>query len=158
MIVGDNMPVFVPYKPRARPLWHLKHIQCERILATQQNKDRAKINTQNETIKKEEIGNIDIPDGEISDINNRRSVFLEEADGGELVRLQPPGGGGNKCGGLAGVGEEEGQGQGGGSAEDEEGVDGGRGGRPGDVSGGGRRRDRERGSEEERAIRGAIEG
>lgn len=90
------MTLPVPQEPRPRPLRHFQHVQGEGILL----------------------------DGEVGDVDDGRSVLLEEADGGELVGLELPRWGDDERGGGVDVGYEEGDGEGDRGADEEDGVEG----------------------------------
>lgn len=65
---------------------------------------------------------VELLDSKVGYVDNRGSVFLEEANGGEFIGLELPWGGDNKGGGGVGGGEEESEGESEGGAEKEKGV------------------------------------
>jgi len=79
MEIGDDMAALIPDKPRPGPLRHLEHVERERVL----------------------------PHGEVGDVDDGGRVLLEEAHGGELVRLQLPRRGDHERGGRACVAEDQ---------------------------------------------------
>lgn len=65
---------------------------------------------------------VELLDSKVGYVDNGGSVLLEEADGGEFIGLELPGGGDDEGGGGVGVREEESEGEGERGAEKEKGF------------------------------------